>query len=116
MIAGPVTPELVLYEVALILLAGSCLLYAVILKQLLALIQRRVLWLLPVISAALIAVSAYLHGFAAVVLTPLIGADPSIYKQSMLLRTLSIGGLLGAGLFAAVAGLLYYRRMGDVRS
>lgn len=114
--AAGLSPELVLYEIALILLAGSCLLYAVILRQLLALIQRRVLWLLPVISAALITVAAYLHGFAVIVLTPLIGADPSIYKQSMLLRTLSIGGLLGAGVFASVAGMLYYRRMGDIRS
>ncbi len=110
------SPELVLYEVALVLLAGSCVLYAVILRQLLALIQRRVLWLLPLVSAILLAGSGILHGFTAVVLTPLIGADPAMYRQSMLLRTLSLAGLLGAGALATVAGLLYYRRMGDTRS
>jgi hypothetical protein len=116
MTPSALSPELVLYEVALLLLAGSCLLYAAILKQLLALIQRRVLWILPLVSTVLLIASAAVHGFGIVVLKPLTGADPSIYRQSMLLRTLSIGGLLGAGAFAAVAGLLYYRRMGDTRS
>lgn len=106
------SPELLLYELALILLAGSCLLYAVILRQLLALVRLPGLWVLPLGSALLLAASAVLNGFGKIVLTPVIGADPSIYRQSMLLRTLSLGGLLGAGACAAVAGLLYYRRMG----
>lgn len=107
------TPELILYEAALLLLALSCALYAVILQRLLALIQRRVLWLLPLFGAILLVVSAGVHGFTAVVLTPLIGADPSIYRQSMLLRTLSIAGFLGAGVLSSLAGLSYYRRMGE---
>ncbi|MEK7765682.1 MAG: hypothetical protein AAB368_05540, partial [bacterium] len=95
------------------LLALSLILYAFILRRLLALVARGALWVLPVAGAALLLLSAALHGFAASVLAPLIGTDPSIYRESMLLRSVSLAAMAASGLLAAASGWAYYRRMGD---
>jgi len=113
MTAAGLPAGLLLYETALVLLAASLGLYALILRKLLALVARRALWVLPVAGAALLLLSAALHGFASVVLAPQIGTDPQIFRESMLLRTVSLAALAASGLLAAASGWAYYRRMGD---
>ncbi len=101
------------YEIALLILAAAFAIYAVVLRTLLGLIGRRPFWLLPVVGSCLLVEAAAFHGFAAAVLTPLISIDPDIYKESMRLRTWSVGCLLGCGAVSLLSGWLYYHQIGD---
>ena len=101
------------YEVALLLLACAFILYAFVLRTLLALIGRRPFWLLPMTGSLLLVVAAVVHGFSAAVLTPLIPVDPDIYRQTMALRTVSLACLLGCGLLGLASGWIYYHDMGE---
>lgn len=101
------------YELSLCLLAGTFVLYALVLRMLLPLIGRRRLWILPLIGAVLLVTAAVLHGFTEIVLVPQIPQDASIYKESMKLRTASLACLSGCGLLATVTAWLYYHRMAE---
>lgn len=107
------TADAAMYPAALVLLAASFVLYAVILRRLFSLVRRRALWLFPLAGAALLLLAAALHGFAAAVLEPVMGADPQIFRESMQLRTAAMGCLLLAGGLGALSGWAYYRSMGD---
>jgi hypothetical protein len=106
-------PDTLWYEAALLLLAAAFVLYALALRSLLALIGRRILWLLPLAGSFLLIAAAAIHGFAAIELIPNIQNDPGIYVASMRLRTFSLLCLTACGALSAVAGWLYYHGMGD---
>jgi hypothetical protein len=110
---GTVPAEVLWYEAALLLLAAAFVLYALVLRSLLALIGYRRLWVLPLAGSVLLVASAGLHLFAAVQLTPLIPSDPGMYVASMALRAYSLLCLTACGALGAVAGWLYYHGMGD---
>ena len=112
-VLGHLSPDAMGYEGALLLLACAFVLYALVLRSLLALIGRRPFWLLPLGGSILLVAAAITHGFAAAVLTPLIPVDPDIYKQSMALRTASLACLLGCGVLGLASGYIYYRQMGE---
>jgi hypothetical protein len=105
--------DVLVYEGALLLLAAAFVLYALVLRGLLALIGRRILWLLPLAGSILLVAAAAIHGFAALELTPMIPNDPEIYRASMRLRTLSLLCLTACGTLSAIAGWIYYHSMGD---
>ena len=110
---GRLSADALGYEGALLLLAFAFVLYAMVLRSLLALIGRRMFWLMPLAGSILLVAAAATHGFAAAVLTPLIPVDPDIYKQSMALRTASLACLLGCGLLGLASGYIYYHEMGE---
>ncbi len=101
------------YELALLVLAAAFGIYAFVLRTLLGLVGRRPFWLLPLGGSFLLVAAAVLHGFATAVLTPLIGLDPDIYRESMSLRTWSAVCLLGCGTVSLFSGWLYYHQIGD---
>jgi len=105
--------EVIWYEAALLVLAAAFVLYALVLRSLLVLIGRRILWVLPLAGSTLLVAAAVIHAFAAVELTPLIPSDPGMYVESMALRTFSLLCLTACGALSAVAGWLYYHGMGD---
>lgn len=110
---GRIPGDALTYEIAILTLAAAFSIYAVVLRTLLGLIGRRPFWLLPVAGSCLLVLAAILHGFAAAVLTPLISIDPDIYRESMRLRTWSVGCLLGCGAVSLLSGWLYYHQIGD---
>lgn len=105
--------DALVYEGALLILGAAFLLYALVLRELLALVDRRFFWLLPVAGALLLVGSAVTHGFAAIVLAPLIPMDPAIFRETLLLRTASLGCLMGCGVLGLIGGLAYLHEMGD---
>lgn len=102
-----------LYAAALLLLAASFVLYAAILRHLLALVRLEFLWLLPLAGGTLLVLAAAFHWFAAAVLEPVMGNDPQMFRESMFLRTASMACLLACGALAAASGWTCYKRMGD---
>jgi len=108
-----VPTDVLVYEGALLLLAAAFVMYALVLRSLLALIGRRILWLLPLAGSILLVAAAAIHGFAALELTPLIPNDPEIYRASMRLRTFSLLCLTACGAFSAIVGWIYYHSMGE---
>lgn len=108
-----IPPDVLVYEAALLLLAAAFVLYALVMRSLLELIGRRILWLLPLAGSILLVAAAAIHGFAALELTPMIPNDPEIYRASMRLRMFSLLCLTACGALSAIVGWVYYHSMGD---
>lgn len=101
-----------IYEVALVLLALSLILYSRILRRILMLTDRTWWSWLPMAGALLVLGADFLHAFVQIELMPLVKA-PEVYRQIMGLRSLSLAGMLLAGLLSLAAGLACYLPMGD---
>lgn len=111
-IVGSVSVHVLVYEGALACLAVSFLFYALILRYLLALVGLKYFWFLPMVGALLLVVAGGLYFYANAYLIPQMSSGISFYKDSMKLRSISIGLLMLCGVLNTVGGWLYYRKMG----
>lgn len=111
-IVGSVSVHVLVYEGALACLAVSFLFYALILRYLLALVGLKYFWLLSMAGAFSLIAAGALYFYANAYLIPQMSSGISFYKDSMKLRSISIGLLMLCGVLNTVGGWLYYRKMG----
>jgi hypothetical protein len=103
------------YEIGFILLAISMIWYSVVLKKMLAIINEKPVWILPLIGAVCILISVAMHSIAYVVLLPkmdLLESVDQITKYTAFIlqwRAWSLAGIMAGGLFSLIGGLLYYK-------
>jgi hypothetical protein len=103
------------YEAGFLLLAGSMIWYSIVLKQLVATIRERPIWVLPLIGAGCLLASVVMHACAYLVFLPHMDALTSVAEVNrmtgflMQWRTGSLAGILLGGLCSLVGGGLYYR-------
>ncbi|MBU7044828.1 MAG: hypothetical protein HXS54_00205 [Theionarchaea archaeon] len=113
------------FEAGLILLSVAMFWYAMVLKELISVLRKPRVWILPVISVFLLLSASIVHFYIHGQLMPLINVDPSIYKDLFEFKTLSMTSvpyrqmlqlrmiefifILVGALFSVIAGLLYYK-------
>jgi hypothetical protein len=113
------------FEAGLVLLSVAMFWYAMVLKELISVLRKPRVWVLPVISVFLLLAASIVHFYIHGQLMPLINVDPSIYKDLFEFKTLSMTSvpyrqmlqlrliqyvfILVGALFSVVAGSLYYR-------
>ena len=110
---GSVSSHVLVYEGALACLAVSFIFYSLILRYLLALVGLKYFWILPLVGALSLIVAGALYYYANAYLIPQMSSDISFYKDSMKLRSISIGLLMFCGVLNTLSGWIYYRKMGQ---
>lgn len=110
-VMGSVSTYVLVYEGALVCLAFSFVFYAFILRYLLVLIGLRRFWFFPMVGALLLIATGVLYFYANAYVIPRISMGISFYKDSMKLRSISIGLLMLCGILNVFSGWLYYRKM-----
>ncbi len=106
-------PAEILFIVAILLTVAALLIYGLIIKRLLILIQGKGIWILPIIGGVFLIVLAIFHIYRMLFYFPLLGtAGPSnlfdLIIGSLNLARIESLFLLGAGIFSLIGGLLYY--------
>ncbi|MCK5240996.1 hypothetical protein KAR34_00970 [bacterium] len=103
------------YEIGFVLLAISMIWYSIVLKKMLAIINGKPVWILPLIGAGCILVSVAMHSIAYVVLLPkmdLLESVDQITKYTAFIlqwRAWSLAGIMAGGVFSLIGGGLYYK-------
>ena len=107
-------PAEFIFILAILLTVASLVLYGMIIKRLLLLIKGKLIWIFPLCAGFLLFVLAVVHVYRMLFFFPLLGmAGPAdlfdLIIGSLILARIESFLLLGAGIFALVGGLLYYR-------
>ncbi len=113
------------FEVGLILLSVATFWYVTVLKELLSVLHKPFVWMLPAAGAVLLLTASGVHFYIHAQLTPLVNIDPSIYRDLFQFRTLAMTSapyrqmlklrmiefvlILVSALFSVIAGFLYHR-------
>lgn len=113
------------FEVGLIFLSVVMYWYAMVLKELITMLRKPPVWILPVVGAVLLLAAGGVHFYIHGQLMPLINIDPSIYKDLFQFKTLSMTSepylqmlqlrliqfvlILVSALLSVGAGLFYYK-------
>jgi hypothetical protein len=113
------------FEAGLILLSVAMFWYSMLLKELITVLRKPPVWVLPVLGVFLLLAASIVHFYIHAQLMPLINIDPAIYKDLFKFRTLSMTSvpyrqmlqlrlieyvfILVGALFSVTAGLLYYK-------
>ncbi len=113
------------FEGGLILLSVAMFWYVTVLKELLSVLRKPPVWILPAAGVLLLLAASGVHFYIHGQLMPLINIDPSIYRdlfqfktlamtsspyrQMLMLRLVEFALILISALFSVIAGLLYYR-------
>ena len=106
-------PAEILFIIAIFLTIVSLLMYGMIIKRLLKLIQGKGIWVLPIIGGVLLLILAVFHIYRMLFYFPLLGtAGPGdlfdLIIGSLNLARIETFFLLGSGIFSLLGGLLYY--------
>lgn len=112
------------FEGGLILLSTAVFWYVTVLKELMAVLKKPPVWILPAAGAFLLVAASGVHFYIHSQLMPLVNIDPSIYRDLFKFKTLSMTSapyrqmlqlrlvefvlILLSGLFSVIAGVLYY--------
>jgi hypothetical protein len=107
-------PAELIFTCAILLTVGSLVLYGMIIKRLLVLIERKHIWIFPMIAGILLLLLAIVHIYRMLFYFPLLGTAGPADLFELIVGSLSLARiesylLLGAGIFALAGGLLYYR-------
>lgn len=103
-----------LFVIATLLAVVALFLYGMIIKRLLALIQGKGIWILPVLgSLCLLGLTAF-HVYRIFFYFPLLGTAGPADLFDLIVGSLGLARiesylLLGAGLFPLIGGIVYYR-------
>lgn len=103
-----------IFGVGILLFTFSMWIYASITKKLLKLIQKRSIWILPVISVILLVLGAFIHFYRLFFYSDALShADPmDLFPLIIGLLKASTGEALmifGAAIFGLVGSVIYYR-------
>ena len=107
-------PAELIFICAILLTVGSLVLYGMIIKRLLVLIERKHMWIFPLVAGALLLLLAIVHVYRMLFFFPLLSTAGPADLFELIVGSLSLARiesylLLGAGLVALTGGLLYYR-------
>jgi hypothetical protein len=106
-------PAEVLFIVAILLTIFSLVIFGLIVKRLLVLIQGKGIWILPIIASLCLIILAVVHVYRMLFYFPLLGTAGPADLFELIVGSLSLARiesflLLGSGIFALIGGILYY--------
>jgi hypothetical protein len=106
-------PAEILFIVAILLTIFSLVIFGLIVKRLLVLIQGKGIWILPIIASLCLIILAVVHVYRMLFYFPLLGTAGPADLFELIVGSLSLARiesflLLGSGIFALIGGILYY--------
>lgn len=106
-------PAEVMFIIAILLTIFSLIIFGLIVKRLLVLIQGKGIWILPIIASLCLIILAIVHIYRMLFYFPLLGTAGPADLFELIVGSLSLARiesflLLGSGIFAVIGGILYY--------
>ncbi|MBN2619499.1 hypothetical protein JXB22_00295 [candidate division WOR-3 bacterium] len=106
-------PAEIMFIVAILLTIFSLVIFGLIIKRLLVLIQGKGIWILPIIASLCLIILAVVHIYRMLFYFPLLGTAGPADLFELIVGSLSLARiesflLLGSGIFAIIGGILYY--------
>jgi hypothetical protein len=106
-------PAEVLFIIAILLTIFSLVIFGLIVKRLLVLIQGKGIWILPIFASLCLLILAVVHIYRMLFYFPLLGTAGPADLFELIVGSLSLARiesfvLLGSGIFALIGGILYY--------
>lgn len=107
-------PAELLFIIAIALAVFSLLIYGLIIKRLLVLIQGKAIWIFPILGSLCLVGLAIFHIYRIVFYFPLLSTAGPADLFDLIVGSLSLARvesylLLGSGFFALIGGILYYK-------
>jgi len=107
-------PAEILFIVAILLTIVSLIIYGLIIKKLLILINGKMIWIFPIIGSIFLIGLAVFHIYRIIFYFPLLETAGPADLFNLIVGSLSLTRsesflLLGAGIFSLIGGIFYYR-------
>ncbi|HIE05546.1 MAG TPA: hypothetical protein EYP58_01965 [bacterium (Candidatus Stahlbacteria)] len=106
-------PSEFIFTIAILILACSLVIYGLIVRRLLRLIKRGGIWILPILSAAVLLIELIIHSYRMIFYFPRLGTAGRFDFFPLIVGSFSLGRLEAifffmAGILAVGVGFLYY--------
>ena len=109
-------PDLIaelIFVCAILLTVGSLFVYGLIIKRLLSLLNKKYLWIFPMLGGLLLLILVIVHLYRMLFYFPMLGTAGPADLFELVIGSLSLARfesflLLGSGIVSLVGGLLYY--------